>query len=116
MIKSSLSPYIYYETIIIMKTLPLILAITIITLSGASLTAAEGPCKDTLKRVCFQGQSLCRPLSTVAVSRRNFTRATCILGKIKQIPFVEVTYQTTDRCGTTVTWKKVHRGAGPAVQ
>ena len=35
-------------------------------------------------------------------------------GEIKHIPYVEVTYKTTGKCGTAVRWKRVYRGSGPA--
>ena len=97
-----------------MKTLLLTLTITIIGLAAKPLTAGQGVCKETLTRTCVAGESMCRPVTTVEVCRRNYTKAVCILGQIKQIPFVEVTYKTTGKCGKTVTWKKVYRGQGPA--
>lgn len=47
---------------------------------------------------------------TREVCRRPFFKAKCIWGEIVQIPFVEVTYETTDACGKTVVWKKIYRG------
>ena len=97
-----------------MKTLLLTLTIAIIGLTGENLTAGQGVCKDTLKRTCVAGESMCRPVTTVEVCRRNYTKAVCVLCNIKHIPYVEVTYRTTDKCGKIVTWKKVYRGQGPA--
>lgn len=87
-------------------------------LAAAPATQAGEAYADGGKSPACDCNALCIPLPklnnfcTREICRRPVTKVKCICGEIVKVHFVQVTYETTDACGKSVTWTKIYRCDG----